>query len=56
MDVADAPVVVDEFAEQQRPPVAQPRNEATELMPGVGLGYRGGTAGYQVAHQEIAVR
>ena len=52
MEVPDATVIVDEFAEQQRPPVAQLRNEATELMPGVGLGYWGRTAGYQVAHQK----
>ena len=56
MDVADAPVVVDELAEQQCPSVAQPRDEATELMPGVGLGYRGRTAGYSGCPQEIAVR
>ena len=52
MDVAQAPVVIDELAEQQRAPVAQPRDVAAELMPGVGLGDRGGAAGDQVAHQE----
>jgi len=38
--------------EQQRPSVAQPRDEATELVPGVGLGDRGRTAGHQVARQK----
>ena len=49
VDVANAPVGVDELAEQQRTPVAQLRDEAAELMPGVGLCYRNGTAGHQVA-------
>ena len=52
MDVANAPVGVDELAEQQRAPVAQPRDEAAELMPGVCLGYRSGAAGHQGADQE----
>ncbi len=49
----DAPVGADELAEEQRPPVAEPRDEAAELMPGVGLGYRSGAAGNQGAHQEL---
>ncbi len=52
VDVANAPVGADELAQQQRAPVAQPRHVAAELMPGVGLRYRSGAAGNQVAHQE----
>ena len=52
VDVAQAPVVVDELAEQQRASVAQPGDEAAELMPGVGLGHRDCGAGDQVANQE----
>ena len=56
VQVARLTVGVDEFAEQQRPPVAETRGIGAELMPGVGLGDRGGAAGNEVADQQIAGR
>ena len=52
MQVAPLPVDVLELAEQQRPPVAETRLEAPELVPGVGLRHRSGTVGHQVADQQ----
>ena len=38
MEVAPGAAVVDELAEQQRPPVTESRRVPTELVAGVGLG------------------
>ena len=46
VQVAQPPVGVGELAEQQRAAVAEPRDEAAELVPGVGLRDRGGAAGH----------
>ena len=45
VEVAPAPVGVDELAEQQRPAVAEPRRVAAELVAGVGLRDRRGAVG-----------
>ena len=51
-----APVGVDELAEQQRAPVAEPRDEAAELVAGVGLRHRRGAVRDEVAGQEPHAR
>ncbi|GAB4727809.1 hypothetical protein MOKP151_23540 [Mycobacterium avium subsp. hominissuis] len=52
MDVTQPTLVVDQLTEQQGAPVAEPGDEAAELMPGVGLGDRGSAGGHQVSGQE----
>ena len=52
VNVAQPPVGVGEFAEQQRATVAQPRDVSAELVPGVNLRDRRGTVGDVVADQE----
>ena len=52
MEVAECAVGAGQFAEQQRAPVAQPRDEAAELVAGVGLRYRRGAVRDQIAGQE----
>ena len=50
MQVATAPAGVDQLAQQQRAPVAQPRRIAAELVAGVGL--RDGALGRRVAGED----
>ena len=52
MDIDSAPVGADELAQQERPPIAEPRDEVAELMTGVGLSDRSGAAGNQGAQQK----
>ena len=52
VDVAKAAFTVDDLSEQEGAPVAQTRRVLAELVAGVGLRHRSGTAGYQVADQQ----
>ncbi len=52
MDVAEPPVGVGEFAQQQCPPVAQSWDVAAELVARVRLGDRRCALGHMVADQE----
>ena len=52
VDVAKGAVSVDDLSEQEGAPVAQTRRELAELVSGVGLRHRSGTARYQVADQQ----
>ena len=50
------PSRADELAEQQRAPVAQPRDEPAELVPGVGLRDRRGAVGHRDCRPGTAAR
>jgi hypothetical protein len=52
VQVAQPAVRVDDLTEQECAPVAQPRDEPAELVPGVGLCHRRGTRGDEVADQQ----
>ena len=52
VEVTNGSIDAGDFAEQQRAAVAQPRDEPAELVSGVGLRHRRGTAGDQGADQE----
>ncbi len=52
VNVAEPAVSVDELAEQQRATIAQPRDIAAELVPGIGLCDGRGAVGNVVADQE----
>jgi hypothetical protein len=52
MQVAQAATGIDELAEQERPPVTEPRGVPAELVPGVGLRHRRRTAGDGVADEQ----
>ena len=52
VEVTKVPVGVDDLTEQEGAPVAQTRGEAAELVPGVGLRHRSGTAGDEIADQQ----
>ena len=56
VQVANGPVRADELAEQQCASVAQARDEAAELVPGVGLRHRRGTVGHRDARPGTASR
>jgi hypothetical protein len=52
VQVAKVAVGVDELTEQECAPVAETRDEPAELVPGVGLRHRSGSAGHHVADQQ----
>jgi hypothetical protein len=45
MNVVPTPMHVEDLAEEQRPPVAEPRRPTAELVAGVALGNSGQPAG-----------
>ena len=49
LDIAAGSVPVDDLAYQNRPSVAELRDEGTELVAGIGHGERGGTLRYDIA-------
>ena len=53
MQIAQVSGRVDEFTEQQRPAVTQPRRVVAELVPGVGLRDRGRITGDGRAEQQV---
>jgi hypothetical protein len=53
VEVATAPVRVDDLAEQQRPPVAEARRVPAELVTGVGLRDRRRAIGHGVPDQDV---
>ncbi len=52
VEVAKMTIGVDDLTQQKCAPVAQTRGEPPELVPGVGLRHRSGTAGDEVADQQ----
>ncbi len=52
VEVAKVAVGIGELPEEQRAPIAETRDEPAELVSGVGLRHRRGTAGYQTADQQ----